>query len=791
MSEPSDAANPGRAELNGVIGGKYAIVRLLGKGAMGQVYLAHDQVLDRDVALKVMAHQISDDPELKARFEREARAAAKLTHPNVVTVFDLGTHTDSSPYIAMEFLRGKDLQKAVRQQGGMTLERKVSVIVQVLAGLAHAHRAGIVHRDIKPANVYILEDDKGALSGPVKILDFGVARVAAASMTGTGNIVGTADYMSPEQVKGDKVDGRSDIFSVGCLLYELVTGRRPFHSDNLMAIFYKITHDPPNFDLVPSGPEYDALLPILKKALDRSLEERYQTAYAFAVDLREWLRSHATTDSSQQVIEALVDLEAPTHIPEPMTEAPGATVVPVEGRELGGATVDLGPGRRAPGRGTLGATRMPARAVAGGAVARGGVRGATTAPPISRPRARRAPERRSALPWVLLSVVVAGAAVGGYLYWQSSSQPAPPVTLAAAPEATAPPPTTLATPTPPPVTAAPQPRFEEAAGKAAASVHAAQAAFRKGDYDRAVAAAQQALREDADNAQAKDVLSRALDGQKAAARVVAGEAALQRGDFDTAEREARAALALAAWDTRAADLRSRIDAARLRAQQEAQAQAQTRRAARVNGLLNGATDALAAKRYDDAIAAYDQVLTLDPGNVVAQTGKTNAITARQVAEMSTGGGGAATAAPAHAFVMGASVAKGSQASSGDIPSGFDSSPEVNVKRGSQAAALPAKLLLEATPPAPKPGDRYSVSAYLLNEGSQAIELERLVVTTTIDGRKQQGPVRPAASVAAPRQKTLVFQLPGQVWKDDTTSWSMEIVLWTSNRESYRNSLTWK
>ena len=125
----------------------------------------------------------------------------------------------------------------MRQMPPLPLERKVAIIVQVLAGLAHAHEAGIVHRDIKPANIFIQED------GTVKIMDFGVARLTTASITGTGNIVGTADYMSPEQVQGAKVDGRSDLFSVGCLLFELLAGRRPFHAESLMAIFYKITHE--------------------------------------------------------------------------------------------------------------------------------------------------------------------------------------------------------------------------------------------------------------------------------------------------------------------------------------------------------------------------------------------------------------------------------------------------------------------------------------------------------------------------------------------------------------------
>ena len=155
-SNPSAPSAPIK-ELSGRIG-KYDIVKPLGKGAMGIVYLAHDTILERDVALKVMVASIADDPELKTRFEREAKAVARMTHPNVVNVFDLGSHTDGSPFIAMELLKGQDLQKAVRTPPPLSLERKVNIIVQTLAGLAHAHQAGIVHRDIKPANIFINQD---------------------------------------------------------------------------------------------------------------------------------------------------------------------------------------------------------------------------------------------------------------------------------------------------------------------------------------------------------------------------------------------------------------------------------------------------------------------------------------------------------------------------------------------------------------------------------------------------------------------------------------------------------
>src|SRR5258708_904906 len=470
MTDQPDAPSFSQApikELSGRIG-KYEIMRPLGKGAMGIVYLAHDTVLERDVALKVMVSQIADDPELKQRFEREARAVAKMTHPNVVTVFDLGSHSDGSPFIDMEFLQGTDHKRALEQPPPLTLERKAPINVEVLAGLAHAHQAGIVHRDIKPANIFINTE------GTVKIMDFGVARLTTASMTGTGNIVGTADYMSPEQVKGSRVDGRSDVFSVGCMLYELLSNRRPFHSDNLMAIFYKITHEEPNFDVIPVGEEYDSLMPVLKKALAKDLEARYQTAYDFAVDLREWLKDHATTPSSRHALETLVDMEAPpSSPPSPLTDGGGATVIPAEAGEVAGSGTKRVQSTR--GRGTstgpgAGATYVPGRAAppvlapgpASAVTAKPGTtRLGPAAPPTvfspTRPEPRQAPAGGSPILYSTLGgmfVLLLGA--GGHIFWKQNQAPPtpPPSPAASVPSSVAPaPPTPLPTlppPTPPP-----------------------------------------------------------------------------------------------------------------------------------------------------------------------------------------------------------------------------------------------------------------------------------------------------------------------------------------------------
>jgi serine/threonine-protein kinase len=772
MAEPTDPHKPALKELSGRIG-KYEILHSIGKGAMGQVYKAHDTVLDRDVALKVMVAQIADDPELKQRFEREARAVAKMQHPNLVTVFDLGSH-EGSPYIAMEFLKGQDLQKAVRQPPPMTLERKVAIIVQVLAGLAHAHQQSIIHRDIKPANIFIQED------GSVKIMDFGVARLSGHTMTADGNIVGTADYMSPEQVQGKAVDPRSDLFSVGCMLFELAAGRRPFHSDNLMAIFYKITHEEANFDLIPQGADYDALMPILKKALAKSSTERYQTAYEFAVDLREWLKAHATTASSQNVLESLVDLEAPTHPPLAATEAPGMAFT-----TEGGPTVDLG--RRGPRRGTMPPTRAGGRTVAGaGATMRPGATRVVTAPPLPRVPARPQPAPKpSVLPWVAMALALVAVGVAGFIAWKSLQAPAtPPVTQAAA--TPAPPPTTLPAPTAPPVTAAPAPTFEEAGGKAAAQIRSAQAAFKAGNYDRAVAAAQEALREDPQNENARKVLENAQGGQKALVQLRSAEAALARGDFDAAESGLDAARRLAPWDRGVVDFSTRIAEARARAQRETEAKAQSARAAQVNSLLSDASTAMERKQYEAAIAAYNRVLEIEPGNQVAMIGKGNALTAKTVAEAAASGprpGGVV-----RSFVAGRTEAKGTE--QGGLV-GFEDSAGVEVKRGTAAAELPGKILFEASPPAPRPGERFRVGVFLVNEGQQAIPLASMTVATVLDGRRQSGPVPLSVTTVAPGQRAPVFQTPEQVWKEGTTSWTMEIVLKTTKGETYRNTLSWK
>ena len=219
--------------------GKYLITGRIGRGGMGMVYRGLDPALEREVAIKTLVAEGSFDPESRRRFEVEARAAAKLAHPNIVTVHELGEDRGIL-FIAMEMLPGVDLDSLLRSGEALPLAEKLDIVAQVCRGLAFAHDRGVVHRDIKPSNVRLLDD------GTAKIMDFGIAKLGAGHhITKTGMMVGTVHYMSPEQVRGKPLDGRSDVFSAGVILYELLAGERPFRGEDVTQILYKIVNEEP------------------------------------------------------------------------------------------------------------------------------------------------------------------------------------------------------------------------------------------------------------------------------------------------------------------------------------------------------------------------------------------------------------------------------------------------------------------------------------------------------------------------------------------------------------------
>ena len=246
--------------------GRYQVVERIGRGAMGVVYRAHDAAMGRDVALKVLTTDLEDDPDIRIRFHREAQAAASLSHPNIITIFDVGEDADRF-FIVMELLRGATLREFLKQSEP-SINRKLDLMRQLCAGLGSAHNASIYHRDIKPGNIFVRAD------GILKILDFGVARLATSSMTAAGFIVGTPDYMSPEQARGENVNAQSDIFSLGGVFYFMLTGRKPFPATELPSLFNQIQNDDPATLLDTEAPP--ELAALVMKALSKKLDVRHQ-----------------------------------------------------------------------------------------------------------------------------------------------------------------------------------------------------------------------------------------------------------------------------------------------------------------------------------------------------------------------------------------------------------------------------------------------------------------------------------------------------------------------------------
>jgi serine/threonine-protein kinase len=268
--------------------GRYEIERELGKGAMGAVYLGKDPKISRTVAIKTMAlsQEFEEDEleEVKERFFREAETAGRLTHPNIVTIFDAGDEHDLA-YIAMEFLKGDDLSKFVKKDSLLPLEQVLTLIQRSADGIDYAHKHNVVHRDIKPANIMWDPD-----SDTVKITDFGIARITDSSKTKTGMVLGTPSYMSPEQLAGKKVTGQSDIFSLGVMLFQMVTGKLPFTGDSMASLMYKIANEkhPSPESINPDVPR--CVTVIINRAMEKDVTKRYQHGSDMVADISKCLK---------------------------------------------------------------------------------------------------------------------------------------------------------------------------------------------------------------------------------------------------------------------------------------------------------------------------------------------------------------------------------------------------------------------------------------------------------------------------------------------------------------------
>ncbi len=349
--------------------GRYEITGELGRGAMGVVYKALDPTIGRTVALKTMRLDVHglDAQEMVRRFQNEARAAGVLNHPNIVTIYDAGEQ-DGIFYIAMEFIEGTTLHELLTEKRVLATDEVLQLARQISRGLDYAHSNGIVHRDIKPANIMITPN------GTVKIMDFGIAK-SGGQVTNTGQVLGTPNYMSPEQVKGKPLDGRSDLFSLGVILYEMLTGEKPFVGQNVTTIIYKIVNETPITPRDLDVTVHPGLSAIVTKALAKAPDDRYQSGADMVRDLENYKLSGPVRTGSRGARPGSAQPQDKT------------VVLPVE--VVSGGTVQMGAAAAAPAKGPVA---------------------------VGRPTTKIFKSKRSQLIATIIAVVVVGSAMGGYSY---------------------------------------------------------------------------------------------------------------------------------------------------------------------------------------------------------------------------------------------------------------------------------------------------------------------------------------------------------------------------------------
>jgi len=260
--------------------GNYRILEKIGEGGVGEVYRATDLLLGRNVALKALRADLAADAKVLARFRSEARTLAQLHHPNIALLYAL-VEEHATLFMVLEYVSGRTFSALVREAGGIPLGRALPLFLQALDGIGYAHRRGIIHRDIKGSNIMLADD------GLVKVMDFGIARLVESEMTKTGSVMGTPAYMSPEQVNGEKIDARSDVFSPGVILYELLTGKKPFSGETISSLMFAIIKKTPERPSVVDGKVDTSWDGILRKVLAKDREDRYESVKEFAQAVRD------------------------------------------------------------------------------------------------------------------------------------------------------------------------------------------------------------------------------------------------------------------------------------------------------------------------------------------------------------------------------------------------------------------------------------------------------------------------------------------------------------------------
>ena len=773
--------------------GKYEVREEIGKGAMGVVYKAYDPRLDREVAVKVMSGAILSDDELKGRFEKEARAIAKLQHPNIVTVYDFDYDEQGAPFIAMELLKGTELEQRLRKNPP-TLKEKLEIAIQVAQGLGHAHRQGIVHRDIKPANIWVTD------AGAVKIMDFGVARMTQSSQTQTGAVMGTPDYMSPEQVAGGHVDGRSDIFSVGVILYRELTHKKPFVGDTIQAVWFKIINQDPAPLILSDGSQIPELQQIVDRALAKKAEDRYQSGEELAEDLKAFLRMFESALAEETVFGTVVTEGEPEHSTSGRSGAGTAarsTFRPGTQSQTGRLSGTApGVGRTFRPTASTGAPRTAAgpdlAATAAGRTA-AARRTMVSQPTVVSPPTRLvrsaaavitpARPRSWAMP-IAVGVLLLGA-LGAGLYYYLGQEPAP---------------------APPPPVEDLTTRFQMAENllKAGRISEAFESVDRilsiAPDNARALElrekimkASEQARQQETRQAPATSTVPPVVavqtpttpsgppplrpnvgeQGQKA----LDASMAINNGDLNRAEVLIVEGQRLDPGNPRWADLENQL-ARRRELEQKNQ------KASLVADHLQKAASFFAASDYDQAITSYREALKLDPQNQAAQNGLTNASNLKQQAL-------AQQQAPRRQFNESETSFVAASGKT-DAPRGFETGGGVQVRRATTAPKFPGQITIELNPDNAQPGQPFVLLVRLYNAGQKPIEVKSLELVSTYGTRPPMGkgqPIEPRVQRIEPQATGLLHEARG-TWTEEQNRGSIEATVTLVSNDKLVKTKKW-
>jgi len=767
--------------------GKYKIIAEIGQGSMGQVFRAHDPVLGRDVALKTISAKIGVDEEMRKRFQREAQAAARLNHPHIVTVFDFGEE-GGRIYIAMELLEGVDLKDFMASGALTSLGARLEVMDQILEALAFAHSKGVVHRDLKPANIHVLR------SGQLKLMDFGLARIgSAADTTKAGTVLGTPNYMSPEQVLGERADFRSDVFSAGAVLYELLSGRKPFDAESVHAVLFQVVHKEPA-PLSKCAPDTPAaLVTLVERALSKDAGQRFRDAGELRAALG---RARASISGVRPPALGRVPVPPVERMPSP---APPAGTAPDPEATL---AVDMTPSIE--GTSALAAQPQPQPQPTPRPSRSSPTLSARAATQIDPARSRVRPRPAAAhdhsrwrrlVPLVLVFGLVSGVGVSYLAMHRLAPSP---------------------TPAPPPATGPDVHALTRTL--ADTQVRLAQRVLEDKDYRAAMAQAEQALKVDPGNAPARDVVRKArgaLAELDAAARQA--NSALDAGETQRAADALSRILALDPRHPSVAELTARLNGVfRAKAEEarrlasEARKSAERSDGASAEGFDGGSQRvreaeasfakgefAAATQGFLEARDGFDRARRTGaarsvPASVApVQQAKLEPAPATVPAAPPSAAEPVASAAPvapppaARLLVAGRSVAESARSAGGNL-AGFESQ-DVSVRK---TPDFIGRIEFEINPPAVRPGDSYRLRVELLNDGRKEIEVRSVTLTTTVNGVASPREVTAPVAKLASRQRKTLAELDG-VWDEGISSWSLDVLVTSSKGDTCRNRLELK